>query len=334
VRADPTILDQIGTTQEDFDNWGARDKALAVQGVFQGRGAKQAAEATAAQAALRQAEAAKAQNDADATQGFPDFARFLNEEMTPGQSPAQPPLPGRVSDIINGGGPLSFVQTPGAPGGAATTTATNGQPQAVPMGQAVLRALAKVQAMNPRVAAAIASRVLPGLIQNATAGDEGTVNFTQDPVTGNRFATRGKTMMGSGVDPTIAARAMSNGAVPMQDGSGNVIGYNVPTGGGKFTYHPTKDLTPDQRQNLILQHQKAKSDLLGKLTVATDNTNIVNAINEEIGVHTAAIAELKGNTTTPQPSQSDVAYLKTHPTAREGFDKKFGAGAAAKVLGK
>jgi len=96
----------------------------------------------------------------------------------------------------------------------------------------------------------------------------------------------------------------------MKDEAGNVIGYNIPIGGGKFKPMGNKDLTEAQRQNLVLQHQKAKSDLLGKLELAAGNTNIVNAINEEMATHDEAIGTLKSGKAAAAPASAAAAPKK------------------------
>lgn len=281
VKANPQALDEMGMHEDQWKNLGARDKMNAVQGYVSGKATQRATQEANAQVQLRTAEAAKAQNEVDANSGFPDFARFLNEEMS--GAPTWPP-PGQAdwNGFLQGKGP---VQMPGT----ATGTAQPGTPP--PMSQAVLRALARVQSLNPRTAAAIASKVLPAMVQNTM--EDNPVTFTQDPKTGKRFASKGKVLMDSGVDPEIAAQALSGGAVPMKDEAGNVISYNMPIGGGKFKPQAVKDLTEAQKQNLILQHQKEQDSLLGQLQLSGGNTNTMAAINDRIGQHQSAIDVLK-----------------------------------------
>lgn len=151
-----------------------------------------------------------------------------------------------------------------------------------------------------------------------TQTEDDGVKFTQDPVTGKRFATHGKILSESGIDPAFASAPLAGGAVPMKDETGNTIGYNIPIGGGKFKPMANKDLTDAQKQNLILQHQKAKSDLLGKLTVAGGNTNIVNAINDEMATHDDAIGQLKGGKAAAAATPTSAAPKKI--TTKADYD--------------
>ena len=285
------VLKEMDIHPEAWANLGARDKAAAVQGLVQSRAAKQQAAAAQAQTDLRNAEAAKAQTDTEAEGAMGGIFNRANALMTPTQLPMGTP---DWSAFLNGQGP---VQTPGP-------TATQG----MSLPRALMQAIGESRSMNPKVQGAIVNKLLPLLMQNATGGDEGGVKYSEDPVTGKRQATYGKIMMDSGINPSMAQQAMSGGAVPLTNPDGDVIGYNVPIGGGKFRPMATKDLTAYQKQNLILQHQKAKGDSLARLLITPpDKTNIVNQINDEIGMHEEAIAQLRDKSVSAAQTASDPA---------------------------
>jgi hypothetical protein len=138
--------------------------------------------------------------------------------------------------------------------------------------------------------------------------DNAPVNFTEDPVTGTRFATHGKEMQASGTNPDKVSTNMGT-AVPVNAPDGSLQGYNVPKGGksGGFTFQPVKDMTADQKQNIILGHQKEIGSLMNQLPWAAGQTNILNAINEQIGTHQKYIDQLQGRT----PSGGAPAGLQT-----------------------
>lgn len=288
-KADPSIAKDAGMSDEEFNNAGARDKAVVVQGVFQKRVAKQTADENAAKIQLQQAQAQKAQMDVLASGGLGQFAQYMNEQMNnsagpTGTTPTWPP-PGGADwgALLNGQGPQGY------PSQAAGTTTGNTSSNPPTMGQMALRALARVQAVNPRIGAAITKDVLPMVFQNSDDG--GAVTFAEDPATGNRFASKGKVILPSGINPT---KAMSGGTVPLTDTDGNVIGYNVPTGKGAFKPIMTTYLTENQKQVLIGQHMKDQDELLGQLPLAGTNAATVNAINDRIATHQDAIQKLRG----------------------------------------
>lgn len=79
--------------------------------------------------------------------------------------------------------------------------------------------------------------VLDDMIKSggAASGNE-PLRFEEDPVTGNRYARQGKSVLPSGINPA----KQSTTADEMYDADGTLIGHRVPTGGGKFTFRPIK----------------------------------------------------------------------------------------------
>lgn len=239
VKADPSILQEAGLHPDEFDNLGARDQANIVTGVMQGRGAKQRAAEAQAQIQLRQAEAAKAQTEADSTSGMPQFAQFLQEELQqPGTAttPSWPP-PGNAdwNSFLQGNGP---VQTSG--------TTTGAQPAGPPpMSQAVLRALGRVQNLNPRVAAALATKILPGILQNS--GDDSAPeviqlqgpNGTKLPVIYKRGSKQFQ------VDPTAVVEARNQAAQELLQAKNALHQQLIGNGFKPATNSATGEVIPD-----------------------------------------------------------------------------------------
>ena len=62
------------------------------------------------------------------------------------------------------------------------------------------------------------------------------LGFEEDPVSGQRFATHGNSVLPSGRNPS----KQDTEAQQLFDADGNLIGHNVPTGAGKFTFRAVK----------------------------------------------------------------------------------------------
>lgn len=87
--------------------------------------------------------------------------------------------------------------------------------------------------VSPRVQGAIMSKLLPGMIGN----DGGPMNFTEDPVSGFRFATKGKIVQPSGVNPGKAAGVQM---IPQHDEEGNLLGFSQVDARGHAIFRPAK----------------------------------------------------------------------------------------------
>jgi hypothetical protein len=167
------------------------------------------------------------------------------------------------------------------------------------------------------------NRVMPKLIDSITKfnalkygqnNDGETPKFAEDPVTGSRFATFGKEMQSSGTNPDKVTTSMGT-AVPVNAPDGSLQGYNIPKGGkaGGFTFQATKDMTPDQKQNIVLGHQKEIASLMQQLPAAAGQTNIMNAINDQIGTHQKYIDQLQNGDKTAPPPASSALQTATNP---------------------
>jgi len=121
-------------------------------------------------------------------------------------------------------------------------------------------------------------------------------------------------------------------------------GYQM-VGDGKGSWKAVKintgDLSAADRAKFQAQYEKNIDSLIQSYSFAKGDPEMEGLIKERIQAHRAAIDELKqpgsGNASdkskTPTPGDSDIAYLKANPTMAANFDKKFGAGSAAKILG-
>jgi hypothetical protein len=293
VKANPDSLGQMGIHEEEWANLGAREKANAVNGFVQGQASKNAAAELQAKMQLQQAQAAKAQEDADAAQGMPQFAEALNQEMTQAPQSAPPGIdlnsfnPGQQAMNLAGGQP---VQTSAPP-----PTMTG----------AVMRALARVRAMNPRLAAAVASKVLPNLLQNA----------------------------GSDGNATPAEKKMTDGSIVFyQPGTKNplVVSPNSKSEATAAAQQAVLQTKADLHQKLLdAGFAPAKNGKTGEVIPDV----YVDAQGKPLDLR-PGVTKMTGQAVKPSPAPADITYLKKNPTKRDLFDAQFGDGAAAKVLGK
>jgi len=182
----------------------------------------------------------------------------------------------------------------------------------------------------------------------AASSDPMKLIFHEDPTTGDRFATYGKQILNSGVNPA----KVNGAALPIADENGNVLGHAVPNGKGGMMFQPIKAdkgvVNAADAEKLIIEHQKARTQLLGQLekvmASGSPPANVVDAINEELGQHQQAIAQLKSRNTAggkapnfappgaSKPSPADIKYLQAHPEYEAHFNKRFGAKAADEYL--
>jgi len=105
----------------------------------------------------------------------------------------------------------------------------------------------QVPGLSPAAALGAASRdtgyrpdlrgAIDDLIRNGgAAGSGGPLAFEEDPVTGQRFARQGRSVLPSGTNPDKLPKEGEE----IRDADGNLLGHNVPTGGGKFAFRPLK----------------------------------------------------------------------------------------------
>jgi hypothetical protein len=116
-------------------------------------------------------------------------------------------------------------------------------------------------------------------------------------------------------DPT----SLESGATPMTAPDGSLLGYNIPKGGGKYNFQPIKEMTDDQKQNLILQHQKATSGLLAMIPGAQGNPDSLKAINDEIATHRNAVTQLQAKAKAPgAPADAPLAMPTDKAQMKKG----------------
>lgn len=181
--------------------------------------------------------------------------------------------------------------------------------------------------LNPRVQAATMKAVMPGLLQSFQAdGGENPLQVDTNSVPGATIVSRKR---GNQFQVVPNPPDLSAGAAAVNDKDGNLLGYNVPTGKGKFQFQPVKTMTDGQKQTVILGHEKAIDSLLQQLPFASGQTNVLEAINEQVGQHRAAIAQLSGGekakaAAAPAEEKKDaVAGASALPTVttKSDFDK-------------
>jgi hypothetical protein len=211
-----------------------------------------------------------------------------------------------------------------------------------PIQRAVIHAGAQMGPTQRGSAAAIYRQILPQIMGGDDNG--GGVNFTEDPVTGQRFATHGKILESSGLNPSKLTGAVNTQAQPVTAPDGSLQGYNIPTGNSRapFKFTAVKDLNDQQKGQLTLGHQKAIDGLITQLAnpLLKDQPQAIAAINDQIGQHRAAISGLQGKAPkggqpaagTGKPSPADITYLQQHPELAPAFEAKFGKGSADAYL--
>lgn len=163
----------------------------------------------------------------------------------------------------------------------------------------------------------VQSRIFNRLLTMPKTADDGggPITYSEDPVTGERVARLGKSLLPSGINPAKQA-------------------------GGPGT------LTEPQRQNLIMQHGAARTKLLDMAATLTSKggagTNMLSAIDAELGAHQSVIDKLTGKqpgasgqpagSSAATPTRQDVTYLAAHPDVKGAFEGRFGKGSADKYL--
>lgn len=286
-----------------FDLLGAQDQIAAVGGYVK----KTALQSAMQEQKLNQMRIQQAVSDQSAEAQVPAFIK---------QFSATPPSQDQMSAIINGAGPQSVSAA------AAPTTMENimGVPPLAPgaaaqpppltyeqrLAQVTPEALGALKA--PRTS--LARDVLQDAMREDIARKNGkgalSVNFSQDPVTGQRYATYGNEMQPSGIDP--ATQQNSGTSTPVMDESGKVIGHNVPKGGkgGGFTFVKSDELTSDQKQKTVLDYQKAMDGLNQQMMTAQTlgATNQMKYLDQKMNVYQKSIDQINNPTKLAPPGSS------------------------------
>lgn len=107
----------------------------------------------------------------------------------------------------------------------------NGRPSRTPGLMEVFAAASRHgQALNPQL-----DNILTSLTR-AQPQQGKALGFGEDPVSGQRFVTHGNSVLPSGRNPS----KQDTEAQQLFDADGNLIGHNVPTGKGNFTFRAVK----------------------------------------------------------------------------------------------
>lgn len=251
-----------GITDDHWKNMGNQDKAAWAQGYQDkqtiGR-VKALTQNLVAQAQQRQQQTT---DDDAASNVFGSLARRISQ--TPQDPLTDQPMTGDpdTSGLINGMSPTQ---------------------------RALVNAMGKAGPMNPRATGAMVTPLFKSLLGQGKPDATLTPNYIQDPKTGMRTLLYGKQAIPSGTDPDLAGQT-----VDVTDDDGNVIGQGLPGRGGLKLIPANKNVMTDaQRQNLILQHQKAKEGLLMALPAANGDPDILKSIKSSIADHDTAIQGLQ-----------------------------------------
>jgi hypothetical protein len=195
----PTLQKMLGVSPEEFQGASAQQQVSMMQAGVTHLTLQQAN----ARARREEAAAALAEEEAVNQGKFPAFAKDVSEM---GQAPGSVAFDASPEEFERRTAPVNFGSIMGA------ASRTGYRPQAGTLDD-LLRANAA-----------------------GAAGADRPLAFDEDPVSGNRFARSGNSVLPSGVNP---ARASST-AEELFDADGTVIGHRVPIGGGRFTFRAAK----------------------------------------------------------------------------------------------
>lgn len=154
--------------------------------------------------------------------------------------------------------------------------------------------------------------------------------FEEDPVSGTRFATFGNILSPSGVNPTRAGNAIA-----ITGPGGEQLGMGLPTKSG-VTPLQTGTVKDKDKYNRLTKQLGNFINAQGRVAY---NKTAFDAYQSQIDELIPQIQELETGDAAPDvpasqnaPQASDISYLKAHPEMKAAFEKRFGAGSAAKHL--
>lgn len=190
---------QTGITDEEWENMGHKDRASAMVGFMNQQTNQEAQSRAQAYSSMAQSRAATQQEQDNEAGGLARWANEMDKQINP-------PTPSDDDDSgtqFQGNSELLSRFSPEQRSG--------------------FHALAQMGQSSPRLAAPLLKNIFAQFAGGQMGGgkDDGTngVNFTEDPETGDRFATFGKEMVGSGINPKkLAPNIMS-----VDDGQGGTL---------------------------------------------------------------------------------------------------------------